>query len=193
YDAARKAIHRRIRLHDFAQALALMVRIGVEAEKRDHHPEWTNVYNRLDIWLTTHDAGGHDHPASGGLEGYCLLVKADIGHDPGHVEIGPYGTEKAVGGQGDGHAAGFAAPAQAPGPYVDIVVALGPKTDRSVRQVGLVQHHIGGNTRVGSALHGIISAARRDPLPHLAPQPGDPHRHPHLPRQPHTRHHHYPA
>jgi len=58
YDAARKAIHRRIRLHDFTQALALMVRIGVEAEKRDHHPEWTNVYNRLDIWLTTHDAGG---------------------------------------------------------------------------------------------------------------------------------------
>ena len=58
YAAARKAIHRRIRLHDFTQALALMVRIGVEAEKRDHHPEWTNVYNRLDIWLTTHDAGG---------------------------------------------------------------------------------------------------------------------------------------
>lgn len=58
YDAARKAIHRRIILKDFPQALALMVRIGVEAEKRDHHPEWTNVYNRLDIWLTTHDAGG---------------------------------------------------------------------------------------------------------------------------------------
>ncbi|NOW45357.1 4a-hydroxytetrahydrobiopterin dehydratase [Novosphingobium sp. SG751A] len=58
YDAPRKAIHRRIVLKDFGQALALMVRIGVEAEKRDHHPEWTNVYNRLDIWLTTHDADG---------------------------------------------------------------------------------------------------------------------------------------
>jgi 4a-hydroxytetrahydrobiopterin dehydratase len=45
-------------LDDFAQALALMVRIGVEADKRDHHPEWSNVYNRIDIWLTTHDAGG---------------------------------------------------------------------------------------------------------------------------------------
>lgn len=58
YDAPRKAIHRRIILKDFPQAMALMVRIGMEAEKRDHHPEWTNVYNRLDIWLTTHDAGG---------------------------------------------------------------------------------------------------------------------------------------
>jgi 4a-hydroxytetrahydrobiopterin dehydratase len=34
------------------------VRIGIEAEKADHHPEWFNVYNKLDIWLTTHDAGG---------------------------------------------------------------------------------------------------------------------------------------
>jgi 4a-hydroxytetrahydrobiopterin dehydratase len=58
HDPARKAIHRRIVLDDFAQALALMVRIGVEADKRDHHPEWSNVYNRIDIWLTTHDAGG---------------------------------------------------------------------------------------------------------------------------------------
>jgi 4a-hydroxytetrahydrobiopterin dehydratase len=58
HDPARKAIFRRIVLKDFAQALALMVRIGVEADKRDHHPEWSNVYNRIDIWLTTHDAGG---------------------------------------------------------------------------------------------------------------------------------------
>jgi 4a-hydroxytetrahydrobiopterin dehydratase len=58
YDETRKAIHRRIVLRDFGQALGLMVRIGVEAEKRDHHPEWANVYNKLDIWLTTHDADG---------------------------------------------------------------------------------------------------------------------------------------
>ncbi|WP_206245338.1 4a-hydroxytetrahydrobiopterin dehydratase [Novosphingobium terrae] len=58
YDEPRKAIHRRIVLRDFGQALGLMVRIGVEAEKRDHHPEWANVYNKLDIWLTTHDADG---------------------------------------------------------------------------------------------------------------------------------------
>lgn len=52
------AIVRHIVLDDFAQALAAMVRIGVIAEKADHHPEWFNVYNKLDIWLTTHDAGG---------------------------------------------------------------------------------------------------------------------------------------
>lgn len=58
YDEARKALHRRVTLGDFAEALSLMVRIGVEAEKADHHPEWFNVYNRIDIWLTTHDADG---------------------------------------------------------------------------------------------------------------------------------------
>lgn len=58
YDEARKALYRRVALADFAEALALMVRIGVEAEKADHHPEWFNVYNRIDIWLTTHDADG---------------------------------------------------------------------------------------------------------------------------------------
>jgi 4a-hydroxytetrahydrobiopterin dehydratase len=58
YDAARKALHRGLRFADFNQALGTMVRIGLEAEKADHHPEWTNVYDRLDIWLTTHDADG---------------------------------------------------------------------------------------------------------------------------------------
>jgi len=58
HDAGREALHRRIVTSDFAEALALMVRIGVEADKRDHHPEWANVYNKLDIWLTTHDTKG---------------------------------------------------------------------------------------------------------------------------------------
>lgn len=58
YDPARDALHRRLRFADFGAALAAMVRIGVAAEKADHHPEWANVYDRLDIWLTTHDAGG---------------------------------------------------------------------------------------------------------------------------------------
>jgi 4a-hydroxytetrahydrobiopterin dehydratase len=58
YDPARKAIHRRIRRRDFGDALAAMVRIGLVADKLDHHPEWSNVDDVLDIWLTTHDAGG---------------------------------------------------------------------------------------------------------------------------------------
>ena len=58
YDAKRRALHRRLRFASFGEALAAMVRIGVEADKADHHPEWTNIYDTVDIWLTTHDAGG---------------------------------------------------------------------------------------------------------------------------------------
>lgn len=43
---------------DFRAALAFMVRAGFEAEERDHHPEWTNVYNRVSVSLNTHSAGG---------------------------------------------------------------------------------------------------------------------------------------
>ncbi len=42
---------------DFSQAFAFMTRVAFEAEKMDHHPLWTNVYNKVEIWLNTHDAG----------------------------------------------------------------------------------------------------------------------------------------
>ncbi|MCP5398230.1 MAG: 4a-hydroxytetrahydrobiopterin dehydratase [Sphingobium sp.] len=58
YDDTRDAFHRELHLKDFSEAFALMTRIAMEAEKADHHPEWSNVYNRLSIWLTTHDANG---------------------------------------------------------------------------------------------------------------------------------------
>jgi len=58
YDKARGAITREFRFADFAQAFAFMTQIALAAEKRDHHPEWSNVYNRVRITLTTHDAGG---------------------------------------------------------------------------------------------------------------------------------------
>lgn len=58
YDEARSAFQRDLRLKDFSDAFALMTRIAMAAEKADHHPEWSNVYNRLSIVLTTHDAGG---------------------------------------------------------------------------------------------------------------------------------------
>jgi 4a-hydroxytetrahydrobiopterin dehydratase len=53
-----RAITRTLTLPDFAAAFALMTRIAIVAEKADHHPEWFNVYNRIDIRLTTHDADG---------------------------------------------------------------------------------------------------------------------------------------
>jgi 4a-hydroxytetrahydrobiopterin dehydratase len=52
------AIERRFKFADFSQAFAFMTRVALLAEQADHHPEWSNVYNRVDIALTTHDAGG---------------------------------------------------------------------------------------------------------------------------------------
>jgi len=57
YDPERRALFRELALRNFSEAFALMTRIAMEAEKADHHPEWSNVYNRISIWLTTHDAG----------------------------------------------------------------------------------------------------------------------------------------
>jgi 4a-hydroxytetrahydrobiopterin dehydratase len=51
-------IERQYRFADFAQAFGFMARVALLAEKADHHPEWSNVYNKVNIRLTTHDAGG---------------------------------------------------------------------------------------------------------------------------------------
>ena len=51
-------IERDYRFGDFTQAFAFMTRVALLAEKADHHPEWSNVYNCVHIRLTTHDAGG---------------------------------------------------------------------------------------------------------------------------------------
>lgn len=58
YDADAKGIRRTVRFADFAEAFAFMTRVAILAEKADHHPEWFNVYNRVEILLTTHDADG---------------------------------------------------------------------------------------------------------------------------------------
>lgn len=58
HDEARDAITRTVVFADFVEAFAFMTRVALIAEKMDHHPEWKNVWNRVDILLTTHDAGG---------------------------------------------------------------------------------------------------------------------------------------
>ena len=58
YDADAKGIRRTLRFADFAEAFGFMTRVAILAEKADHHPEWFNVYNRVEILLTTHDADG---------------------------------------------------------------------------------------------------------------------------------------
>ena len=58
YDDARDALTRSFLFADFSEAFAFMARVALLAEKADHHPEWSNVWNRVDILLTTHDAGG---------------------------------------------------------------------------------------------------------------------------------------
>ena len=54
----REAIARTFRFRDFNEAFAFMARVALLAEKLDHHPEWLNVYNRVEVTLATHDAGG---------------------------------------------------------------------------------------------------------------------------------------
>lgn len=50
-------LYRQFTFKDFAQAFAFMSRVAELAEQRNHHPTWTNTYNKVEIWLSTHDAG----------------------------------------------------------------------------------------------------------------------------------------
>jgi 4a-hydroxytetrahydrobiopterin dehydratase len=58
HDAGRDAIVRHLQFSDFAEAFGFMTRVAIIAEKMDHHPEWSNVYSRVTILLTTHDCDG---------------------------------------------------------------------------------------------------------------------------------------
>jgi len=53
-----KALTRTLKFRDFSEAFAFLTRVAMHAEKVDHHPEFTNVWNRVDFRLTSHDAGG---------------------------------------------------------------------------------------------------------------------------------------
>lgn len=50
-------LYKKFSFGDFSEAFAFMTRVALAAEKMDHHPKWTNVYNQVEIWLSTHDAG----------------------------------------------------------------------------------------------------------------------------------------
>ena len=58
HDEEAGAIRRSFRFRDFSEAFGFMTRVALEAEKADHHPDWSNSWNRVDIALTTHSAGG---------------------------------------------------------------------------------------------------------------------------------------
>ncbi|AJY13967.1 4a-hydroxytetrahydrobiopterin dehydratase [Burkholderia dolosa] len=56
--AGRDAIQRSLRFADFNEAFGFMTRVAIKAQEMNHHPEWFNVYNRVDVTLSTHDANG---------------------------------------------------------------------------------------------------------------------------------------
>ena len=66
-------LYRKFEFKDFSEAFAFMTRVALAAEKMDHHPLWTNVYNKVEIWLNTHDAGDvvteKDHKLSKIIDG----------------------------------------------------------------------------------------------------------------------------
>ncbi len=58
YDPAERAIRRDFRFADFGEAFAFMARVAIAAEKADHHPDWSNSWNKVAVALSTHSAGG---------------------------------------------------------------------------------------------------------------------------------------
>lgn len=53
----KNTLYRKIEFKDFSEAFAFMLRVAIEAQCMNHHPLWTNVYNKVEIWLSTHNAG----------------------------------------------------------------------------------------------------------------------------------------
>jgi 4a-hydroxytetrahydrobiopterin dehydratase len=58
WEYSENAIHTNLEFDNFKDAFSVMTRIAFEAEKMNHHPDWSNIYNTLSISLSTHDAGG---------------------------------------------------------------------------------------------------------------------------------------
>ena len=73
----REAITRKFQFVDFDAAFSFMTRVALLASKMDHHPEWSNVYNRVEVTLATHDEGGvtpKDIQLATAMDGYASLM-----------------------------------------------------------------------------------------------------------------------
>ena len=57
WEEKNNALYKKFTFRDFSEAFGFMTRVAMAAEKMNHHPLWTNVYNQVEIWLNTHDAG----------------------------------------------------------------------------------------------------------------------------------------
>ena len=57
WEEKENALYRKFEFKDFSEAFAFMTRVALIAEKMNHHPRWTNVWNTVELWLNTHDAG----------------------------------------------------------------------------------------------------------------------------------------
>ncbi len=57
WEEKNNTLYKKFDFKNFSEAFAFMTRVALAAEKADHHPLWTNVYNKVEIWLSTHDAG----------------------------------------------------------------------------------------------------------------------------------------
>ncbi len=87
----REAITRKFQFVDFDAAFAFMTRAALLAAKMDHHPEWFNVYNKVDVTLATHDAGGvtqKDIDLATAMDGYAAMGAAELAW-PSPVRVRP--------------------------------------------------------------------------------------------------------
>ena len=57
WEEKNNSLYRKFEFKDFSEAFAFMARVALIAEKMNHHPKWTNVWNTVEVWLSTHDAG----------------------------------------------------------------------------------------------------------------------------------------
>jgi 4a-hydroxytetrahydrobiopterin dehydratase len=57
WQQADNKLYKKFQFKDFSEAFAFMTRVAIEAEKMNHHPEWKNIWNTVEVWLSTHDAG----------------------------------------------------------------------------------------------------------------------------------------